>query len=66
MLFGGGFQREVKARAVLLARETGGIEKLFGVSGIVSILRDVWFVGPVIGREKAAGDAGFVREEDSG
>jgi len=48
LFFGGAFQSELQAHAILFARETRGAENLLGASGIVRILRDIRFGGPVI------------------
>ena len=59
LLVGGSFQREVEGARHLFRGETRGIEKLFRAGGVERVLRDVRFVGPVIGRKNAAGDTGL-------
>src|SRR6266446_10452766 len=63
LFIGGTFQREVQAHAVLFAGKARGVEKLSGAGGIVGILRDIRFGGPVIGRKHAGGELGLAVEE---
>jgi len=53
----------VKAHAVFFARKTGVVEKFFGAAGVERVLRDVGFVGPVIGRKDAARNLRLAAEE---
>ena len=53
----------MEAHAVLFAGEACSVKKPFGADGIVGILRDVRFGGPVIGRKHAGGELGLAVEE---
>jgi hypothetical protein len=63
LLVGGSFQRDVDTGAVAFARKAGRVEQLFGASGIERVLGEVGFVGPMIGRENAGGDASLAVQE---
>ena len=54
----------MQAGAVGLAGETRGVEEFFGLRGVVIVVARGGVVGPMIGREKAVGFAGFIVEKE--
>jgi hypothetical protein len=63
LLFGGAFQGETQAHAVLFARKTRSVENLLGASGSVRMLRDIRIGGPVIRGQRARGELRLAMEE---
>ncbi len=54
----------MKADSVCGARVSGGVKKFFCARGVGGILRDIWFVAPVIGWKDAVGYSGLVVEKE--
>ena len=50
LLIGGAFQDEVETHSPLVPGDTRRVEKLFSARGIIGIVGDIWFGGPMVRR----------------